>query len=629
MRPLDVTPLMSLTAMTDGPHPTSAAGPAQDPCRSAHRTAIPRDVPETRFLTRYAAGPERWDTRVVGLTADGSRHRIPLGTPEAGSLISHPADAAARTVLAPVDPIAILLRHRAEVERLRIAFGHRRLFEGHLMPLLAGWAAMVQSLPRDERGLWSGADGLFEAGIAFATGALNTIDARIPVPDMAPQARSEWTDRLRVAAVIAGCLSDAAKLAQLKLEAGSDARDDAHFEPHTQFNPSEETVLAFAVGQMGRVMRLTRYTPEMAAGRLPTLAADLLRLVVPAETLKWLGAAQRADGETVLSALKAAVTYASGLTETESQLSEAVARGREWAINRRAAAAARREGTSPLLAGFAAIFALEVRERLLSGRWPLNEGDSPVLWSDDGLMLAWPRAFTEITASNDSDWRLRDVPDEERTAAEILAANGFAMRCDAGSPVWLTPDDAVVGRGAWLRVVESQAMAALARRAAERAGKTLPARLPPIFSTPAAAGRHEDTRAGALLHPTFARRIEWPDNVPTRARRVLDEALSRLNHTGDAKMFTHPQGAFIPETLLPDAWWEDPGAADAVLVPWTSPANPLVRVARTSWLRDVVMKGSGAVKASKYDPGRRAMSADPLRLQGVVVAAAFVRDEAL
>lgn len=94
-------------------------------------------------------------------------------------------------------------------------------------------------------------------------------------------------------------------------------------------------------------------------------------------------------------------------------------------------------------------------------------------------------------------------------------------------------------------------------------------------------------------------------------------------------MFTHPQGAFIPETLLPDEWWEDPGAADAVLVPWTSPANPLVRVPRTSWLRDVVMKGSGAVKASKYDPGRRAMSADPLRLQGVVVAAAFVRDEAL
>ncbi len=625
----------------------------------------PSNVPETQFLTHYSSGPERWTCEPEGFAGHPPVHRLYIHK-EDGFLLSHPADAAYRAILAPTDPVKMLLRHRALVERLRTAIGSRLFFEKHLMPVMAGWGAMVQSLPRDERGLWSGADGLFEAGLMFAIGSLSAIDARVigttMAPQardewtarderglwsgadglfeaglmfaigslsaidarvigttMAPQARDEWTARLRVAAAIAGVMSDSRKLAQLKLEAGTENPANGIFDVICQFNPSEETALQFAVTHIGRVMRLTRYTPKKAAGRLPTVSADILRLVVPTDTLRWLGSTQLDDGETVLTALKAAVTYATGFTDAERMISEAAARGREWATNRRSAEAARREGSCPLMRGFASVFEADLRRRILHGKWRLNDGESPIVYAEDGIYLAWPRTFTEITASAEDNWLFREVPDEPDVAADILASSDMIFRSEAGNPVWMTDDNAPCRRGTWLRVTDSQGFIALARRAADKANEVLPDPLAPIFDKDI----RKENVSDEVLQPIFVWKLDLPMSMlPDGA--VLIDAVERLNHAKVGQVFTHPQGLFIPETLLPLDWWSSPGDAEGALVATDAPSHPLVAIPRRSYARRVLMMNEGAKVACRFDPASRSLSLEPHVLEGIVISKAYI-----
>lgn len=94
---------------------------------------------ETRFLTRASAGPEQWQSAVSGYASDPIRRPVPLSdTDPDDCLVAHPADGRLRTILAPEDPVRMLLRHRAAVEQLRMAVGSRKLFEAHLMPARAG-----------------------------------------------------------------------------------------------------------------------------------------------------------------------------------------------------------------------------------------------------------------------------------------------------------------------------------------------------------------------------------------------------------------------------------------------------------------------------------------------------------
>lgn len=543
---------------------------------------------ETRFLTRASAGPEQWQSAVSSYASDPMRRPVPLSdTDPDDCLVAHPADGRLRTILAPEDPVRMLLRHRAAVEQLRMAMGSRKLFEAHLMPAMAGWAAMVQGLPRDERGLWSGPDGLFEAGLMFARGAINAVDARVIGPELAPGIRDDWTLRLRIASALAGLMSDSRKLAALKLEAGSEDPATGTFTVTSRFNPSEETALSFCVHEIGRVMRLERHTARESAGRLPTLNADVLRLVVPRETLMWLGVIERPDGETVLTALKAAVTYAAGQTEAERLIAEAAARGREWAINRRAAEAARREGKSPLLRGFASVYRAEFSQRLYDGHWRLNRGDSPVVWADDGLALRWPEGFTAIAATADDKWLFRDVPDEPDVAAEILVADGFAMADEAGNPLWLTDSDCMAGEGAWLRLTDCDMLVANARRAADAAGESLPMRFPALFEKrPSSSARSGGTVARQCWALSVPSELEASDKAAALAR-----ALEAVNTRDDAVMLVHPEGVFVPESLLPVGWIEDPAEAGILLRVKAMPFAEGVRHMRASPIRRVRMTG--------------------------------------
>lgn len=573
---------------------------------------------ETRFLTRASAGPEQWQSAVSSYASDPMRRPVPLSdTDPDDCLVAHPADGRLRTILAPEDPVRMLLRHRAAVEQLRMAVGSRKLFEAHLMPAMAGWAAMVQGLPRDERGLWSGPEG----GLMFARGAINAVDARVIGPELAPGIRDDWTLRLRIASALAGLMSDSRKLAALKLEAGSEDPATGTFTVTSRFNPSEETALSFCVHEIGRVMRLERHTARESAGRLPTLNADVLRLVVPRETLMWLGVIERPDGETVLTALKAAVTYAAGQTEAERLIAEAAARGREWAINRRAAEAARREGKSPLLRGFASVYRAEFSQRLYDGHWRLNRGDSPVVWADDGLALRWPEGFTAIAATADDKWLFRDVPDEPDVAAEILVADGFAMADEAGNPLWLTDSDCMAGEGAWLRLTDCDMLVANARRAADAAGESLPMRFPALFEKrPSSSARSGGTVARQCWALSVPSELEASDKAAALAR-----ALEAVNTRDDAVMLVHPEGVFVPESLLPVGWIEDPAEAGILLRVKAMPFAEGVRHMRASPIRRVRMTGSSASRAARYDPGLRGAKDGSIELTGVVINRHSVR----
>ena len=423
---------------------------------------------------------------------------------------------------------------------------------------------------------------------------------------------------------VAGLMSDSRKLAALKLEAGSEDPGTGAFTVTSRFNPSEETALAFCVHEIGRVMRLERHTPRESAGRLPTLTADVLRLVVPRGTLLWLGLIEREDGETVLTALKAALTYAAGVTEAERLIAEAAARGREWAINRRAAQAARREGKCPLLRGFAAVYRAEFSQRLYDGHWKLNRSDSPVVWAEDGLALRWPEGFAEIAATADDKWLFRDVPDEPDVAAEILVADGFAIGNDAGNPLWLTGPESLCGEGAWLRLAEGDMLVANARRAADAAGESLPMRMPPLFEKRAAVkGGSPGTVAKPCWSLAVPAALEGSDRVSALAR-----ALEALNANDDAVMFTHPEGVFIAESLLPAGWLEDPAEAGRLLSVKAMPYAEGVRHLRASPIRRAAFTGASAPKARRYDPGMRGMttpSGEAVILTGVVVNRHSVR----
>ena len=596
-------------ALRDSPYPFPlSAVPPRGPA-----------VPETEFLARAAAGPERW-AGVPAFFCDGPvPERLPLDGRR--MLTAHPADGRQRAILAPVDPVALLLRHRTEVERLRIGVGSRRLFERRVMPMLIGWAAMVQSLPRDARGLWSGADGLFEAGLAFAAGALAAADARVLEPDMPPAERAEWTDRVRVAAAAAGLLSDVRRLAALSLCAGEESADDGRFSVLETFSPGEETALAFAVRHAGRVMRLERRTPADTAGRLPAAAADVLRLVVPEAVLRWLGSAERRNGETVLSALKSALVYTTGSTETERLLAEAAARGREWAVNRRAAAVARREGRSPMLRGFAEVWECEVARRVCAGLWPLNTASSPVVWAEDGIALRWPEAFSSVAADADDAWLFREVPDEAAAAAQILLTAGVVLPTDPGSPVWesLAADGTPDGR-TWLRLPDGERLVSLARRAADRSGTALPEREAPLFRIRVS----EEAPEG---------RPGWMPSLPpqlagTEEGKAAAAAVREISRLGFGSSLLTDCGLFIPETLLPEDFALRPDAV-RFFVPRSGASLPLVRFERMSVRRRVRVPPDIAAEAAVFTPERRLPAGrgkeEGLVLEGAVLRPTFFR----
>ena len=578
---------------------------------------------------------------------------------EKGALptIAHPADRDGRAVLAPVDPVELLLRHRGEVERLRTAVGSKLLFETHVLPMLFAWAAVVQSMPRDARGLWSGADGFFEAGLQFARGSLNAVDARVLEPSMAPTKRARWTDRIRMAAVAAGLLSDAERLAGLRLEAGTvdpETDDFHHLETHAV---GEETALAFGVRHAGRWFRLTRHTAIERAGRLPTLGLDLMRLVVPADTLLWMGDFERTSGETVLSALKAAVMFGTGKTEAERLIAESVARGREWAVNRRAWLAARREGKSPLLEGFGEVFRLALLTRIERHLWVFNRDDSPLTWAEDGLYLRWPEGFVETIEAAGEGSVFREVPDEPDVAAQILMAAGVIEPDPTGEAVWWSEEQEPLKarkrgepvlnpaeeekpnplvRTAWVKLTNEAKIVNLAKREAVRRGESLPQRRRALMRQPVERlttkwdvipGRFTWRLALPPLKPAFAtpKRCKPAPTIVSDGRLALERAVARINGRVDAPLFGSARGLFVPDGVLDERFrWDTDDLKDVFVLIRQSPGS-ILPAARVSAVHRVRLRGTDAERLADLTPEGRPDKDGNVLLEGVLIHPFFVK----
>ena len=207
------------------------------------------------------------------------------------------------------------------------------------------------------------------------------------------------------------------------------------------------------------------------------------------------------------------------------------------------------------------------------------------MWADDGLALRWPEGFTAIAATADDKWLFRDVPDESDVAAEILVADGFAMADEAGNPLWLTDSDCMAGEGAWLRLTDCDMLVANARRAADAAGESLPMRFPALFEKcPSSSARSGGTVARQCWALSVPSELEASDKAAALAR-----ALEAVNTRDDAVMLVHPEGVFVPESLLPVGWIEDPAEAGILLRVKAMPFAEGVRHMRASPIRRVRM----------------------------------------
>ena len=229
--------------------------------------------------------------------------------------------------------------------------------------------------------------------------------------------------------------------------------------------------------------------------------------------------------------------------------------------------------------------------------------------------------FTAIAATADDKWLFRDVPDEPDVAAEILVADGFAMADEAGNPLWLTDSDCMAGEGAWLRLTDCDMLVANARRAADAAGESLPMRFPALFEKrPSSSARSGGTVARQCWALSVPSELEASDKAAALAR-----ALEAVNTRDDAVMLVHPEGVFVPESLLPVGWIEDPAEAGILLRVKAMPFAEGVRHMRASPIRRVRMTGSSASRAARYDPGLRGAKDGSIELTGVVIKRHSVR----
>lgn len=195
------------------------------------------------------------------------------------------------------------------------------------------------------------------------------------------------------------------------------------------------------------------------------------------------------------------------------------------------------------------------------------------------------------------------------------------MADEAGNPLWLTDSDCMAGEGAWLRLTDCDMLVANARRAADAAGESLPMRFPALFEKrPSSSARSGGTVARQCWALSVPSELEASDKAAALAR-----ALEAMNTRDDAVMLVHPEGVFVPESLLPVGWIEDPAEAGILLRVKAMPFAEGVRHMRASPIRRVRMTGSSASRAARYDPGLRGAKDGSIELTGVVINRHSVR----
>lgn len=345
-------------------------------------------------------------------------------------------DSEGRPVWAPVDPVAMLARHRETLQRILLASTDRALFEAHFLPALLAWAAFVEDLPDLRDDAFAHGGGLFLFGLESALAALRRLDARVFGLSLDPVARRRHRERWKTIVFLAGLAYGEKRLSDLTVEAdGRVWRRD-------------EALLSFALAACGiadgdssggaQRPRDVLFAVRKSRTKTTGLETGFLRWV-PARTRRWL------TDDPFFAELFEGRVRSRVQRSDEAKFLERLVRDAVFEVLWKRRGDASDALSDDPFAGVGAALSHWVEEAWLEavreGAWLFcgPHSDGVLLHGVEGVFLLWPEApakiLTEgIVAVPGAPASREGMPQDLNDWLSVLAASGvIETRGDAGA----------------------------------------------------------------------------------------------------------------------------------------------------------------------------------------------------
>lgn len=342
-------------------------------------------------------------------------------------------------VLQPIEPRKQLALYRADVDRLKTAWSDEKTWDTLFVPALENLSKVVQRLPVTSESVFSEVDGLFLASIKSATYAVEIMEGTVKL-ERNIMAQELIQSRLKGAALLASLCAFVKVMvneieirpSQLKSHPFFEM-DEAHFVANLPFNPLGSTYFDWVTCELQKNPQLDllllwkepRFRPVNA--KRINLQLFVARMILPPQTLAWLGEA----GHVPLLELMRALTA----TETADFDPSSVIYARDLGVFR--ACQLERERMGAKLGRILKPYGWqETLIRLLRARiwqdWSVNAKDSPLRRGGDGLFLFWPDVC-DILIRDLADQGLKDLPNDPNLWAGLLLDAGITLPSNRGT----------------------------------------------------------------------------------------------------------------------------------------------------------------------------------------------------
>lgn len=342
-------------------------------------------------------------------------------------------------VLQPIDPRKQLTLYQADIDRLKTAWSDEKTWDTLFVPALENLSKVVQRLPVTSESVFSEVDGLFLASIKSATYAVEIMEGTVKL-ERNIMAQELIQSRLKGAALLVSLCAFVKVLvneieirpSQLKSHPFFEM-DEAHFVANLPFNPLGGTYFDWVTCELQKNPQLDlsllwkepRFRPVNA--KRINLQLFVARMILPPQTLAWLGQA----GHVPLLELMRALTA----TETADFDPSSVIYARDLGVFR--ACQLERERMGAKLGRILKPYGWqETLIRLLRARiwqdWSVNAKDSPLRRGGDGLFLFWPDVC-DILIRDLADQGLKDLPNDPNLWAGLLLDAGITLPSNRGT----------------------------------------------------------------------------------------------------------------------------------------------------------------------------------------------------
>ena len=342
-------------------------------------------------------------------------------------------------VLQPIEPRKQLALYRADVDRLKTAWSDEKTWDTLFVPALENLSKVVQRLPITSESVFSEVDGLFLASVKSATFAVEIMEGTVKL-ERNIMAQELIQSRLKGAALLASLCAFVKVLvneieirpSQIKSPPFFEM-DEAHFVANLPFNPLGSTYFDWVTCELQKNPQLDlsllwkepRFRPVNA--KRINLQLFVARMILPPQTLAWLGEA----GHVPLLELMRALTA----TETADFDPSSVIYARDLGVFR--ACQLERERMGAKLGRILKPYGWqETLIRLLRARiwqdWSVNAKDSPLRRGGDGLFLFWPDVC-DILIRDLADQGLKDLPNDPNLWAGLLLDAGITLPSNRGT----------------------------------------------------------------------------------------------------------------------------------------------------------------------------------------------------